>query len=93
MGGGGLTLSALAGVHLAVLRFDFNPGLPGDQVLLYLDPIDSIESNYTPAASILVGTSDLSFTHHGAISSFTFSGAGHVPGSFDEVAESRAPLR
>jgi hypothetical protein len=85
VGGGGLTLDALAGVHLVVLRFDFNPDLPGDQVMLYLDPTDSIESNYTPAASILVGNSDLFFTHHGAISNFTFSGDGHIPGSFDEV--------
>lgn len=84
VGGGGLTLSALAGVHLVVLRFDFDPALP-DQVRLYLDPTDSIESNYSPAASIVVANSDLYFTHHGAISSFTFSGAGHIPGSFDEV--------
>jgi len=85
VGGGGLTLDALAGVHLIVLRFDFNPGLPGDQVTLYLDPTDSIEANYAPAASILVATSDLFFSHHGAISNFTFSGGGHIPGSFDEV--------
>jgi hypothetical protein len=85
VGGGGLTLPALAGVHLVVLRFDFNPGLPGDQVRLYLDPTDSIEANYTPSASILVGNSDLFFTHQGAISNFTFSGGGHIPGSFDEV--------
>jgi hypothetical protein len=85
VGGGGLTLASLAGVHLVVLRFDFNPGLPGDQVTMYLDPTDSIEANYTPVASILVATSDLAFTHHGAISNFTFSGGGHDPGSFDEV--------
>jgi hypothetical protein len=85
VGGGGLTLDDLAGVHLVVLRFDFDPDSPGDRVTLYLDPTDSIEANYTPAASILVANSDLFFTHHGAISNFTFSGGGHVPGSFDEV--------
>ena len=52
---------------------------------MYLDPTDSTESNYTPAADILVASSDLAFSHHGAISNFTFSGGGHIPGSFDEV--------
>ena len=85
VGGGGLTLDALAGVHLVVLRFDFNPGGPGDQVRMYLDPTDSVEGNYTPAASILVVSSDLVFTHHSAVSNFTFSGSGHIPGRFDEV--------
>ena len=83
--GGGLSLAALAGTHLVVLRFDFSPFFAGDQVRVYLDPTDSIESNYTPAASLVVANSDLFFTHHGAISNFTFSGGGHVPGSFDEV--------
>lgn len=85
VGGGGLTLAALEGVHLVVLRFDFNPDAPGDQVRMYLDPTDSIEANYAPAASIVVANSDLFFTHHGAITNFTFSGGGHIPGSFDEV--------
>jgi hypothetical protein len=84
VGGGGLTLPVLAGVHLVVLRFDFNPAAP-DQVKLYLDPTDSIESNYVPAASVAVANSDLFITHHGAISNFTFSGGGHIPGAFDEV--------
>ena len=82
--GGGLTLPVLAGVHLAVLRFDFSPFAP-DQVRLYLDPTDSIEANYAPVASLAVANSDLFITHHGAITSFTFSGGGHIPGSFDEV--------
>lgn len=82
--GGGLTLDALAGVHLVVLRFDFNPVAP-DSVRLYLDPTDSIEGNYTPAASIDVANSDLFISHHGGIANFTFSGAGHLPGSFDEL--------
>lgn len=84
VGGGGLTLDALAGVHLMVFRFDFDPSLP-DQVTLYLDPTDSIEGNYVPAATVIAPNSDLQFTHHGAITNFTFSGGGHKPGSFDEV--------
>ena len=82
--GGGLTLDALAGVHLVVFRFDFNSMSP-DEVRVYLDPTDSIEANYTPAASISVAASDLLITHHGAIANFTFSGGGHVPGAFDEL--------
>ncbi|CAG1017838.1 hypothetical protein BURC_02536 [Burkholderiaceae bacterium] len=82
--GGGLSLAALAGVHLAVFRFDFDPVAP-DVVTLYLDPVDSIEANYVPAASLAVAASDLHITHHGAFSQFTFSGAGHVPGAFDEL--------
>lgn len=82
--GGGLTLDALTGVHLVVMKYEFNPVAP-DVVSLFLDPIDSVESNYTPAASISIGTSDLFITHHGAISQFTFSGAGHLPGAFDEL--------
>jgi hypothetical protein len=82
--GGGLDLDALAGVHLVVLKFEFDP-VAADVVSLFLDPTDSIESNYIPAASIAVATSDLFITHHGAYTGFTFSGAGHVPGAFDEV--------
>ena len=37
------------------------------------------------AATIAVAASDLVITHHGAITNFTFSGAGHVPGAFDEL--------
>jgi hypothetical protein len=82
--GSGLTLEELAGVHLVVFRFDFDPQL-ADLVSVYLDPTDSIESNYTPAASISVPASDLLISHHGVIANFTFSGPGHVPGAFDEV--------
>jgi hypothetical protein len=82
--GGGLTLDALAGVHLVVLKFEFDPAL-ADTVSLFLDPTDSIEANYTPAATISVAESDLLITHHGAITNFTFSGGGHIPGAFDEL--------
>lgn len=81
--GGGLTLDALAGVHLMVFRFDFHPS-EADVVRLYLDPTDSIEP-VTAAAMIEAANSDLLITHHGAISQFTFSGAGHLPGAFDEL--------
>lgn len=82
--GGGLTLAELVGVHLFVLKFDFRPDAP-DEVSVFLDPIDSVESNYNAAASIAVGASDLFISHHGAITQFTFSGPGHLPGAFDEV--------
>ncbi|HUG25670.1 VPLPA-CTERM sorting domain-containing protein [Piscinibacter sp.] len=82
--GGGLTLDVLEGVHLVVLAFDFNPS-EDDIVRMYLDPTDSIEANWAAAASIAVDESDLFITHHSAISNFTFSGGGHIPGRFDEV--------
>jgi len=82
--GGGLTLDALAGIHLMVLRFDFDPVL-ADAVSLFLDPTDSIEANWVPAAVVSAANSDLVISHHGTISNFTFSGGGHVPGRFDEV--------
>jgi len=81
---GGLTLQELEGVHLIVFKFEFERAL-ADIVSVYLDPTDSVESNYTPAATLSVPTSDLFITHHGAISNFTFSGGGHVPGRFDEL--------
>ncbi len=84
LNGGGLTLPNLLGVHLVVFKFDFHRVAP-DVVSVYLDPTDSVEANYTPAAEISVPDSNLIITHHGAITSFTFSGAGHVPGAFDEV--------
>jgi hypothetical protein len=92
--GGGLTLQALAGVHLVVMKFEFNPAdgvdplataADDDIVTMYLDPTDSVEANWTPAASIAVNASDLVITHHGGLASFTFSGGGHVPGRFDEL--------
>jgi hypothetical protein len=82
--GGGLTLQALSGVHMVVLRFDFN-ALSPDVVRLYLDPTSSIEANHATAAMLTAANSDLVITHHGAVSNFTFSGGGHVPGRFDEV--------
>lgn len=82
--GGGLDLDDLAGVHLMVLKFEFDPAA-ADVVTLFMDPTDSIEANYLPAAQVAVATSDLVITHHGAFSQFTFSGSGHIPGAFDEV--------
>jgi hypothetical protein len=82
--GSGFTLEELEGVHLMVLRFQFDPVL-ADVVSLYLDPTDSVESNYVPAATVSAPSSDLFITHHSAISNFTFSGGGHVPGAFDEL--------
>jgi hypothetical protein len=82
VGGGGLTLDALAGTHLFVLRFDFS-ATGDDVVTLYIDPTDSIEGNYVAAASVAI--EDLFITHQGTLSSFTFSGGGHIPGAFDEV--------
>jgi hypothetical protein len=82
--GGGLTLPALLGVNLIVFRFDFDRTNP-DVVTMYLNPTDSVEANYTPAAQISVPTSDLLIDYQGAITNFTFSGAGHLPGAFDEV--------
>jgi hypothetical protein len=82
--GSGLTLEELEGVHLMVLMFQFDPVL-ADVVSLYLDPTDSVESNYIPAATVSAPNSDLFITHHSAISNFTFSGSGHVPGAFDEL--------
>lgn len=86
LNGGGLTLEALAvaGVHLVVLKFEFDPGAP-DIVSVILDPTDSIEANWLPAATISVAASDLFITHHGAFTNFTFSGGGHVPGAIDEI--------
>ena len=82
--GGGLSLDDIAGTKLVVLRFDFND-VAADMVQLYLNPLDSVEANHMPAAAIAVATSDLFITHHGALSQFTFSGSGHLPGAFDEV--------
>src|SRR5690606_7780678 len=48
LNGGGLDLEALDGVHLVVMKFEFNP-VAADVVTVYLDPTDSIEGNWTPA--------------------------------------------
>lgn len=81
--GAGLTLEELTGVHLMVLRFDFDVLAP-DLVRLYMDPTGSTEPGAADAMVSVAG-SDLFITHHGAITSFTFSGAGHMPGAFDEL--------
>jgi hypothetical protein len=67
--GGGLTLDALAtagnnGVHLVVMKFEFDPAGP-DVVTAYLNPTDSIEANWAPAATATAPNSDLVITHHG----------------------------
>lgn len=84
LNGGGLDLTALAGDHLVVMKFEFNPTDP-DVVSVYLDPTSSDENNWTPAASVSVATSDLTILYHGAFTEYTFSGAGHVPGAIDEI--------
>jgi hypothetical protein len=92
--GGGLTLDVLSGVHLVVMKFEFNPAdsvdplataADDDIVTMYLDPVDSIEGNYTAAAQVAVNASDLFISHHGVTASFTFSGGGHHPAKFDEL--------
>lgn len=81
---GNLDLEDLAGTHLVVMKFEFNPFAP-DVVSVFLDPTDSVEANWAPAASIAVNTSDLFITHHGLLTQFQFSGSGHIPGGFDEL--------
>lgn len=94
LNGGGLDLEALDGVHLVVMKFETHRADPinplgtaadDDVISVYLDPTDSIEANWTPAASLAVNASDWMMTHHGAGTSFTFSGPGHRPLKFDEV--------
>jgi hypothetical protein len=82
--GGGLNLASMAGVHLVVMKFAFEPNL-ADVVTTWLDPTDSIEANWPPAAVVSAPNSDLRITHHSASTSFTFSGGGHVAARFDEV--------
>ena len=84
LNGGGLNLANMAGVHLIVMKFAFDPASP-DTVTAYLDPTDSIEANWTPAAVVSAPNSDLVISHHSATANFTFSGAGHVPARYDEV--------
>ncbi len=81
--GGGLTLSAMAGVHLVVMKYDFNP-VAADVVSVYFDPTSDIEP-LTPEALISVAASDLRITHQGAITNFTFSGGTHLPAAIDEI--------
>jgi hypothetical protein len=82
--GGGRTLANMAGVHLVVMKFGFDPVLP-DEISVYLDPTDSIESNWIPSAVVSAPNSDLFISHHGAMTNFIFSGSGHVPAGFDEL--------
>jgi hypothetical protein len=84
LNGGGLNLANMSGVHLVVMKFAFEPALP-DVVTAYLDPTDSIESNWTPAAVVSAPNSDLFISHHGVTANFTFSGGGHNPARFDEI--------
>jgi hypothetical protein len=81
--GGGLTLQAMAGVHLVVMKYDFNP-VAADVVSVFFDPASAVES-LTPDAQISVAASDLRITHQGAITNFTFSGGGHIPAAIDEI--------
>lgn len=81
--GGGLNLAALAGTHLVVMKYEFNPGNP-DVVSVYMDPTSSVEP-LLPDALVSVAASDLVITHQGAFTNFTFSGSGHVPGGIDEI--------
>ena len=82
--GGGLDLATLAGVHLVVMKYQFDPTDP-DMVSVYLDPVVPGGEPLVPAAQISVATSDLFITHQGAYTQYTFSGAGHVPGAIDEI--------
>lgn len=81
--GGGLNLAALAGTHLVVMKYEFNPENP-DVVSVYLDPTSSVEP-LASDAQVSVAASDLFITHQGAFTNFTFSGSGHVPGGIDEI--------
>jgi hypothetical protein len=82
--GGIHNLANMSGVHLVVMKFEFDPAA-ADVVTVYLDPTDSIESNYTPAAVVSAPNSDLFISHHGATANFTFSGGGHTPARYDEI--------
>jgi MprA protease rhombosortase-interaction domain-containing protein len=85
---GNWTRDALAaingGTHLVVMKLEFTDGLSEDRVTVYLDPTDSIESNWTPEASIGVPTGGLAIWGHSAFSSFQFDGGGANPGAIDE---------
>jgi hypothetical protein len=93
---GNWTRDALAaingGTQLVVMKLEFtvdpdNDPLTDnseDRVTVYLNPTDSIESNWTPEASIGVPTGALSIWGHSAFSSFQFDGGGANPGAIDE---------
>jgi hypothetical protein len=86
---GNWTRDALAaingGTHLVVMKLEFTDGNSEDRVTVYLDPTDSIESNWTPEASISVPTGGLSIWGHSGLSSFQFDGGGANPGAIDEI--------
>jgi hypothetical protein len=86
---GNWTRDALAaingGTHLVVLKLEFTDGNSEDRVTVYLDPTDSIESNWTPEASIGVPTGALALWGHSGLSSFQFDGGGANPGAIDEI--------
>lgn len=88
VGGGGLDLDTLAafngGVHLVVMKYEFNPTDP-DVVSVFLDPSNYDIEPASPDAQVSVATSDLFITHQGAYTQFTFSGSGHIPGAIDEI--------
>jgi hypothetical protein len=88
VGGGGFDLPTLAatngGVHLVVMKYEFNPIDP-DAVTVYLDPLNYDIEPVNNDGRITVAASDLQITHHGAFTNFTFSGSGHVPGGIDEI--------
>jgi hypothetical protein len=82
--GSGLNLSELDGVHLVVMKYEFNSAAP-DSVSVFLDPVVGLPEPLIPDAEVSIATSDLFITHHGTLASFTFSGPGHEPGAFDEL--------
>lgn len=89
VGGGGLDLDTLAafngGVHLVVMKYEFNPSPLPDVVSVFLDPSNANIEPANPSAQVSVASSDLLITHHGVFTNFTFSGSGHVPGAIDEI--------
>ncbi len=85
---GDWTRDALAaindGTQLVVMKLEFTDSNSEDRVTVYLNPTDSIESNWTPAASIGVPTGALAIWGHSAFSSYQFDGGGANPGAIDE---------
>jgi hypothetical protein len=82
--GGGLTLDALAGDHLVVMKYAFHP-IAADVVSVFLDPVVGDPEPDVADAQITVAESDLLLTHQGAVTNFVFSGGGHVPATIDEI--------
>ncbi len=82
--GGGLSLEALEGTHLVVMKFSFRVEDP-DVVAVFLDPAPGAPEPAIANVQVSLLQSDLVLTHHGTLSNFTFSGATHVPGTIDEI--------